>query len=278
MAEKLNVAITLGPTDESIDDIMKMTNMSTGALGVAIAKALAAADTQKRLQLYLVCNKAAYLMNRVEMDALLAGGAKMLTIGGLKGDVRITSETDDLLDVLEKLYADVRVDWLFHCAAVGDYTGKFATSARLLAREIFALREKEGDAFIEDAIFEVLKQPKSVFNQDTKMSSDEPEMIVGLALTPKVIARIVGFAQAGGYETRMVSWKLLSGVPQEELYDVALQHGRRNKSYLVVANDLDRIQPGEHWAMIIDVASGEKREVFTKDEIADTLAKEVLGQ
>ena len=36
-----NIIITSGPTNEKIDAVMKITNMSTGALGAAVADSLA---------------------------------------------------------------------------------------------------------------------------------------------------------------------------------------------------------------------------------------------
>ncbi|NLW78231.1 MAG: hypothetical protein GXY32_02310 [Ruminococcaceae bacterium] len=271
------IVVTLGPTDETIDDIMKITNMSTGALGSIIAQTLMArASAEKPVELFLVCNKTAYLINRPALDGLIARGAHLVLIGGVKHGVRVTSEAQDMLDELEKLYQNHKIDYLFHSAAVGDYVGRYASSARMLADEIYALYRQAGaEGFNAEAIADVLRAPKSVFDRDTKMSSDEPDMLVKLGLTPKVIARITGLAKAAGYETKMISWKLLSGVSEAELLDVALQHGKRNGSYLVVANDLAQINDGGHKAIILNVASGEKVVATTKQDIANKLADAV---
>lgn len=275
------VVVTLGPTDETIDDIMKITNMSTGALGKIIAETLMrrAKEGGKKLQLWLVCNKTAYLINRVAIDAMLQQGAHLVIIGGLKNGVRVISETEDMLRELETLFTQNHIDYFFHCAAVGDYTGRYASSSTKLAGEIYSLYQKkmaEGQPLTQEDIAAVLQNPTDVFNQDTKMSSDEPGMIVGLGLTPKVIARINGFAEKAGYKTHMISWKLLSGVTEEELYNVALQHGWRNGSALVVANDLDRISDeGGHWAMLTHMDTGERQYATTKEDIAEKLAQYV---
>ena len=270
-----NVMVTFGPTDESIDDVMKITNMSTGRLGVEIGEALVSqfGDTVK---LWMVGNKTAYLNNRVAMDRLIGLGVAYVAIGGTKNGEHVGKETQDLLEVMHSIMSENRIDYVFHPAAVGDYTGRFATNNKLLAQEVFELYEKLGAGFNEDAIADLLADPQRVFNQDTKMSSDEPNMIVGLGLTPKVIASITGFAQDAGYETKLVSWKLLSDVPQEELYETALKHGKRNHSWRVVANDLSRIGGNAHWAMIIDVEANSSYEVHTKGEIADYLTSITL--
>ena len=273
--------VTFGPTDEGIDDVMKITNMSTGRLGVEIAEALTVAYGSS-LELWMLGNKTAYRINSEAIESLENAGAKYEAIGGLKNGSYVTKETDDLLEVLGDVMGKNRIDYVFHTAAVGDYTGRFATSNKLLAKEIMELSEKMGGKLTETAVAELLSAPKNVFDQDTKMSSDEPNMIVGLGLTPKVIASINGFAQAAGYETKLISWKLLSDVPEDELYNVALQHGRRNGSWRVVANDLSRIGDGAHWAMVIDVERETTQELFDKDGIARYLTEislpEALGE
>jgi len=269
------VVVTFGPTDESIDDVMKITNMSTGRLGVEIGEALAASYGSS-LELWMVGNKTAYRINSTAMEKLEQQGVKYEVIGGFKDGQYVSKETDDMLAVLRKIMTENRIDYIFHPAAVGDYTGRFATNNKLLAKEIFELYEKLGENFAEEAVAELLSAPTMVFDQDTKMSSDEPNMIVGLGLTPKVIASINGFAEASGYKTKLISWKLLSDVPQDELYDVALHHGQRNKSWRVVANDLSRIGGNAHWAMVIDVKNETTYEVNTKGEIADYLTEITL--
>ena len=274
--DMIRAVVTLGPTDESIDDVMKITNMSTGFLGTIIAQTLLSRDTQKRVLLWLVCNKTTYLINKVKIDALLEQGAQLVLIGGVKNGKRVTSETQDMADELRALFSQQKIDYLFHSAAVGDYTGTFATNASLLAKEIVAAIgqwQAAGESVSSEKIAEILQNPQNLFNQDAKMSSDEPGMIVRLGLTPKIISHINSFAEAGGYTTKMVSWKLLSGVSEEELYNVALAHGRRNKSFLVVANDLDRISASEHWAMLINVATGARTYAHTKEEIANAICE-----
>ena len=39
------IIVTSGPTNEKIDDVMKITNMSTGMLGAIVADAIQAHDT-----------------------------------------------------------------------------------------------------------------------------------------------------------------------------------------------------------------------------------------
>ena len=265
-----NVVITFGPTDEGIDDVMKITNMSTGRLGVELAEALVA-KYGNSIKLWMLGNKTAYRINSSAMRRLEARGVIYEVIGGLKNGEYVSKETADLLLVLKKVMSENQIDYVFHPAAVGDYTGRFATNNKLLAEEIYELYLSMGTEFSEAAIAELLVSPNKVFNADTKMSSDEPNMIVGLELTPKVIASINSFAEQAGYKTRLLSWKLLSDVPPEELYNVALKHGQRNHSWRVIANDLSRIGDNAHWAMIIDVADGSTYEVNTKGEIADYL-------
>ena len=55
---KRNIIVTSGPTNERIDAVMKITNMSTGALGVKIADELLKEDDLGKL--YYLSPKLAY--------------------------------------------------------------------------------------------------------------------------------------------------------------------------------------------------------------------------
>ena len=54
---KKNVIITAGPTNERIDSVMKITNMSTGALGSIIAETLLEKKQNEIGTIYYVSTK-----------------------------------------------------------------------------------------------------------------------------------------------------------------------------------------------------------------------------
>ena len=91
--------------------------------------------------------------------------------------------------------------------------------------------------------------------------------MVMLDLTPKVISRIKKLSP----ETNLIGFKLLEGVSEEELFDVASKLLKKNDANYIVANLLDRIGNGKHFAMIIN-KDGILTKCHTKQEIAENIA------
>ena len=116
-----NVIITAGPTNERIDSVMKITNMSTGALGSIIAETLLEKKYDELGTIYYISTKMSR-KPRIESDKI----------------VYVTVEsTQDLIDALENLFSIQEIDIMIHSAAVGDYLGKYVIRAEDLIDEIF---------------------------------------------------------------------------------------------------------------------------------------------
>ena len=62
----------------------------------------------------------------------------------------------------------------------------------------------------------------------------------------------------------------------DELFDVATKLLKKNKADYIVANLLDRIGNGKHFAMIID-ENGILKRCETKSEIATSIAKLIFN-
>ena len=114
----------------------------------------------------------------------------------------------------------------------------------------------------------IFETPRSICNNDTKISSYEPHLMTMFELTPKVISQIKQMAP----NVTLVGFKLLEGVSKEELYNVASKLREKNNADYIVANDLSKIGNGKHWAMIIN-EDGIVSECNTKKEIAKVLEK-----
>ena len=117
-------------------------------------------------------------------------------------------------------------------------------------------------------LLDIFKTPKAVLADETKISSYEPNLMVMLDLTPKVISRI----KKQSPDTMLIGFKLPEGVSEEELFNVAFNLLKKNDADYIVANDLAKIGGGKHWAMILG-ENGIITECNTKQEIADSLAK-----
>lgn len=249
-----NIIITSGPTNEKIDAVMKITNMSTGALGAVVADTFLEERDEEIETIYYISTKMSY-KPKVKSEKV-----QFITV----------ESTQDLIEVLEEIFATKKIDIIIHSAAVGDYAGKYAIRAEELVDEIWekVQNAKSKEEITKEMLMGIFENPETVCNNTTKISSYEPHLMTMLTLTPKVISKIKQMAP----EVTLVGFKLLEGVSKEELYDVASKLRKKNKADYIVANDLAKIGNGKHWAMIIN-EKGITAECETKKEIAQTLEK-----
>lgn len=249
-----NIIITAGPTNERIDSVMKITNMSTGALGNVLAETLLEDKGEEIDKIYYISTKMSY------KPRFASEKVEYVTI----------ESTQDLLEVLERIFATKKIDIIIHSAAVGDYAGKYVIRAEELIDEIWdTIQSAERcEDITKERLMGIFENPRSICNNDTKISSYEPHLMTMLTLTPKVIGRIKKMAP----DVTLIGFKLLDGVSKEELYQVASRLREKNQADYIVANDLSKIGNGKHWAMILS-EDGIVAECETKKEIAKELEK-----
>ena len=249
---KKNIIVTSGPTNERIDAVMKITNMSTGALGGKIADELLKEDDLGKL--YYLSPKLAYKPKTKSEKLEL---------------VQIESALD-LLNALKDIITNNDIYGVVHSAAVGDYYGEYAITgvilASLIAKNIY--NKELSIEELENTILEVIKNPDVITVNTHKISSYQDNLMVKLGLTPKVIKSIKEFNP----NIKLIGFKLLDGVSKEELLMVASNLREKNNADYIVANDLSRVGNGKHYATIIN-EEGIYRECETKDEIAKSLRK-----
>ncbi|MGI6731019.1 MAG: phosphopantothenoylcysteine decarboxylase [Anaerovoracaceae bacterium] len=221
------VLITGGPTNEYIDEVMKITNMSTGSLSVTLGDYF-------RKNGYDVC---LVLNNIVNADKLLHAdyGKENLRI------IRVET-TEEMLKALQKEGEQGEAyDIVIHAAAVGDYTGAFSFLMEDMAEEIFAECQRKGGFQSAEEILKIMVDPKCKLKDDSKISSYQGNLTVKLGLTPKIIARLKEWYP----EAVLVGCKLLENVPKEELYDVAKELSKKNSMDYILANDLADLRKGD---------------------------------
>lgn len=252
-----NIIIDAGPTNERIDAVMKITNMSTGALGSIVADTILEQFGEKIENLFYISTK----MSR--KPTIQSNKIKFLQV----------ESTEDLLKTLEMLFKNYKIDAIVHSAAVGDYKGRYVIRAEDIIEEIisidFALLTTEEK---RKKLLNTFKAPSAVCNDDTKISSYEENLMVMLDLTQKVISKIKQFEP----NVKLIGFKLLEGVSEEELYEVAHNLLIKNNADYIVANLLDRIGNGKHFAMILDKNQILKK-CNTKQEIANEITNLIFG-
>lgn len=276
MQRPMNVIVTAGPTNERIDAVMKITNMSTGALGARVAETMLNADgehwhTAEQIgKLYYISPKLA------KKPVVPDGQAYKLEL------VQIES-AEDLLREIERICKAGPVDVIVHSCAVGDYKARYSARAEDVAGEIAARVTKTAPspthADIVSAALDVLKSPACAANDDTKMSSYEPNLFTMMDLTPKVISRMRDLAP----KALIFGFKLLENVEKQHLFDVASALRQKNRVDYVIANDLARIGNGKHPAMFVGADHiMEQDAIFAecedKKSIADTICRLAFGR
>lgn len=251
-----NIVITSGPTDERLDAVMKITNMSTGKLGATIANTFLEQEEDDIKKLY-------YLGAKKTIKPAYSRKLECIRI----------ETAADLLRELKRLLTMEKIDTVIHAAAVGDYKGKYAITGQMLAKEIArsCYNQKLTLEELEQRIGNIIRSPKEVVDDKNKISSNEEDLIFAVDLTEKVIGHIKKVSK----DTRLIGFKLLDNVQQGDLIGKAKKLREETQADYIIANDLSNIGNGKHLAYFV----GENGIDYTctdKQEIAKTLRKIVF--
>lgn len=232
------IIITAGGTSERIDNVRKITNSSSGKLGMTIANHLLQENTD--ILIYYICSKNSLRPTDKR--------TKIIEIDG----------TIDLKNNVENLLINEHIDFFIHSMAVSDYMTDYVTTIERIKESV-----KE-----HDDIDEAFKSIEVIGG--SKISSYEDNLVIVLKPTPKIISIIKSLSPS----TYLVGFKLLDGVSKEELIEVAKRLRNKNNCDLVVANDLATIRNGEHIGYIIN-RNNEVEEARGKDDIAKRLVRRI---
>lgn len=242
---KKKILITAGPTNEYIDEVMKITNMSTGRLGIELTKNY----LNEGYEVTLIATRSVIRSNLYERYNL-----------GNNPDLKtIPIETTE--DMLQALINESKnkYDLVIHSSAVGDYKPEFSFRMEDLADEL-AQAITQG-LITKEEILSILTNPKCKVNDDTKISSYEPHLTVKLTLTPKLISRLRELFP----EATLIGFKLLENVTKEHLLEVAKKLCIKNNMDYIIANDLHDLRQGTHLSFLVN-KDGYQNEQFTSPE------------
>lgn len=226
-----NIIITGGPTNEYIDEVMKITNMSTGSLSTALSECF----LRVGYRVFAIFN---HSVNIEKIGRIMSGQVVAADAFRHYG----VETTEDMINAFGQVKKDmeaegIQCDAVIHAAAVGDYKGEFTFLLEDLAEELFAAKDSAKSAADFLAIME---NPKCKLNDDTKISSYQKNLTAKLTLTPKVIASLRDMFP----DSLLVGYKLLEGVSKDELYEVAARLAAKNRMDYILANDLADLRHG----------------------------------
>ncbi|MBQ7884870.1 MAG: hypothetical protein IJ318_02090 [Clostridia bacterium] len=242
------ILITAGPTNEYIDEVMKITNMSTGRLGVELTKNFLNHDCE----VTLICTRSVARGGLFERYNLAS--AQNLKV------VQIET-TDDMFYALANERNTI-YDLVIHASAVGDYKPEFSFKMEDLATEILNLAQKDRTY---EGILAVLTNPKCKLNDNTKISSYEPNLTVKLTLTTKLISHLKEWFP----NSTLVGFKLLENVSKEHLIEVAQKLCIKNNMHYIIANDLADLRKGNHVSYLVNQNGYLGHEFHSPDDIFD---------
>ena len=251
--ETKRILITAGPTNEYIDEVMKITNMSTGRLGIELTKRF----LEEGCKVTLIATRSVFRSGLYERYNLKdKDNLKSVPI----------ETTDDMYKALEE-ESKGSYDLVIHSSAVGDYKPEFTFRMEYVAKEI-ELLIKEGKTTYEE-ILNVLINPNCKVNDDTKISSYEPNLTVKLTLTTKLISHLREW-----YPTStLVGFKLLENVPKEHLMEVAQRLCIKNNMDYIIANDLHDLRKGQHLSFLVNENGYQNVEFHSPEDIYKTTSK-----
>lgn len=159
----------------------------------------------------------------------------------------------DLKENLTRILREENIDAVIHAMAVSDY----------MVHQVTTLDKLMGTEDPEHA-------------QDlsgNKISSDIDDLIIHMKRSPKVISMI----KETSPDTTLVGFKLLSGVPHEELIDVGYRLLQKNNCDFVMANDLREIGRDFHKGYLIHKDKSYDS-MNTNEEIAQMIVRRVLEE
>ena len=157
----------------------------------------------------------------------------------------------DLQEELVRILTEEKIDAVIHAMAVSDYrVSEVTTLDRIRGTD-----DPDNKADLTG----------------NKISSDIDDLVIHMTRAPKVINSIKKLSP----ETVLVGFKLLSGVPHEELIDVGYNLMKKNGCDFVLANDLREIGRDFHKGYLIH--KDKTYDIMENNEqIADMIVRRVI--
>ena len=230
---KKRILITGGPTNEYIDEVMKITNMSSGKISIQMAQLFA--------------------KNNYRVTLMLTKTIKYEPQSALIDVVRFET-TQELYEAILHASRMNTYDAVIHSAAVADYKPEYSFRMEDMAQEIADWIDENRNVMevyhpddLYNIIFDILTNPQCKVNDSTKISSVESNLTVKLGLTPKIIASLREWFP----NSLICGFKLLENVTEDELSGAATNQIEKCHTDLVFANDLAKLRRGEMTRLVV---------------------------
>lgn len=249
----MKILVTAGGTSEPIDQVRVVTNMATGRLGSLVADAFAG-----------LCGAGVTYLCAEDACRPTVEVERVVPIRGVL----------DLERSMEGLLRETPFDAVIHTMAVSDYLPRRVCGGEELAGKVadalmgggLPRNREELTQKILDAVLQCGVEAGGA----GKLSSRMEYMVLLMEQAPKVIRLVKRLRPAAV----LVGFKLLAGVEEESLLQVASALMEKNECDYVLANNLDHIGEGGHQGLMLG-PGGVLCRLSTKEEIARAIVKEV---
>ncbi len=251
----MNIVITAGGTQESIDEVRYITNMSTGQLGSEIADLLT--DTW-------FLDKT---LSRNHIFYIYVKGSVLPQFSSAISYIEVT-DTKSVEKAINNVISENKINYFIHAMAISDYCvdNIFSMDDIINALVERSILDKSILVTSGETVREAINSITGM-DQNSKISSNNDEMFISLKKTKKLIDTI----KEQDPNIYLISFKLLSGVSTDKLIETAQKQLERTRSDIVIANDLKWIKDEQHKAYFVKENS--ITEVDSKRKIADKISE-----
>ena len=237
----MNVLITGGGCSEKIDDVRLITNFSSGKTALLIARTVHALNPAAAIDL-LLSERAVQPKISSFRKARFNGQNARAFLPWLS--VKNFSSCDDLKKLLRTALLEKSYDFVFHAAAVSDYTVQSVVV--------------DGKEFLAGKIHKI---------------SGAREVLLRLKKNPKLLEAIPRMAKKANAAARVVGFKLTSFASQEErAAAVQKLFDAKNPPDFVISNDLSEITAKSHPCVLWHNESG-RAKIAAKGQVKKIVRK-----
>ncbi|NLA63407.1 MAG: hypothetical protein GX857_09345 [Bacteroidales bacterium] len=250
----IHIAITAGGTEETIDGVRKITNMSSGSLSWFCLQAVLSYIDRHKIEAYTIHYIKAPRAVTNELNAEHASHINFIEV----------TNTQSVYNTVETLMSEVDVDIFIHAMAISDFSYAYSVAKSDLAEEIYQqitankeISKKEIEASITN--------PKSKHSADAKISSSQ-EIVMGFETTPKVISLIKKIKP----NTFLVGFKLVKHNKDNHMIKQAEKLRLANNCDAVFANEASQLSVKGHAGVLLYKGEPVARPIGKK-EIAEAI-------
>ena len=260
----IHIAITAGGTEESIDGIRKITNMSSGSLGWYCLEAV--------LSYMHNHNRTDFCIHYIKAPKAVT--KKLNDIDKSFVNFVDVTNTQSVYDSIEKLMDEVDITIFIHAMAISDFAYSYSIPISDLAEELH-------QAFVDNksiskkSIEDILNNPAFKYSSDNKISSQK-EIVIGFKTTPKVISLI----KRKNSNTFLVGFKLVKynkDYKESNMIKEAEKLRITNQCDAVFANESSELSDESHSGILLFNGDIVERP-FGKQQIAESIVKLAMEQ